>query len=64
MSIKQIVNTPDLYNSLMHELDLIIEAERNALERAEEATRMYQHQGALRVLRRLKNIRESVNGRQ
>ena len=64
MSIKQLVNDYTLYTALMQELDEHIEAERLALERSLEPIKMHQHQGAIRALRRLKSLRDIVNGRQ
>ncbi len=64
MSIKQIVNTPELHDALMAELDILLEAERTALERAIDPIKMHQHQGAIRILRRLKVLREHVNERK
>lgn len=62
MSIKSLVNTPNHYNALMEELDLWIEKERRGLETSTDIENIYRYQGAVRVLRRLKQLRELVNG--
>jgi len=64
MSIKQIVNNHDLWQALLKEFDDLLEMERNSLERAVDLNKMYQHQGAISILRRLKKLRENVNGRK
>jgi len=61
MSIKSLVNTPNHYNALMEELDLWIEKERRGLETSTDIENIYRYQGAVRVLRRLKQLRELVN---
>lgn len=61
MSIKSLVNTPNHYNALMEELDLWIERERRGLETSTDIENIYRYQGAVRVLRRLKQLRELVN---
>jgi hypothetical protein len=62
MSIKSLVNTPNHYNALLEELDLWIERERKGLETSTDVENIYRYQGAIRVLRRLKQLREIVNG--
>lgn len=62
MSIKSLVNNTTHYNALMEELDGWIEKERKALETCVATESIYRHQGAIRVLRRLKQLREIVNG--
>jgi len=61
MSIKSLVNTPNHYNALMEEIDLWLEKERRGLETSTDIENIYRYQGAVRVLRRLKQLRELVN---
>jgi len=61
MSIKSLVNTPNHYNALMEEIDLWLEKERRGLETSTDIETIYRYQGAVRVLRRLKQLRELVN---
>lgn len=62
MSIKSLVNNTTHYNALMEELDEWIEKERRGLETAVATESIYKHQGAIRILRRLKQLKELVNG--
>lgn len=62
MSIKSLVNNTTHYNALMEELDLWVEKERRGLETSTDIENIYRYQGAIRVLRKLKQLREIVNG--
>ena len=62
MSIKSLVNNTTHYNALMEELDLWLEKERRGLETSTDIENIYRYQGAIRVLRKLKQLREIVNG--
>ena len=62
MSIKSLVNNTTHYHALMEELDEWIEKERRGLETSTDIENIYRYQGAIRVLRRLKQLREIVNG--
>lgn len=62
MSLKRIVNEPSLYKALQEELDERILLEQRRLETATSTDAMFRHQGYLRCLRDLKQLREKVNG--
>ena len=64
MSIKKLVNDKQTYDAFLEELDAWIEKERKALEACADTVDIYRHQGAVRVLRRLKTLRDIVNGRE
>lgn len=63
MSIKKLVNDPSVHGPFLEELDDWIERERKSLEACTDTVDIYRHQGAVRVLRRLKTLRDIVNGR-
>lgn len=63
MYIKKLVNDKQLYDSFLEELDGWIEKERKSLETCRETIDIYRHQGAIRILSRLKTLRDIVNGR-
>jgi hypothetical protein len=60
-NLKPLVNNKDLWDSFLKYLDSEIELSRTGLEQAKDDT--YQgYQGEIRILRRLKKLREKVNG--
>lgn len=61
MSIKQLVNTPDIYNAFLEHLDTLITKEHKTLETNSEPHLIYKAQGAVAVLKRLKQLREIIN---
>lgn len=63
MSIKKLVNDKPTYDAFIEELDGWIEKERKSLETCRETVDIYRHQGAIRILNRLKTLRDIVNGR-
>lgn len=63
MSIKKLVNDKATYDAFLEELDSWIEKERKSLETCRETIDIYRYQGAVRVLNRLKTLRDIVNGR-
>ena len=62
MSIKSFVNNEEYYSSFLEFLDKKIEEIRTTLETAQNTDNMFRLQGQLYVLRRLKKMKEEVNG--
>ena len=63
MSIKLLVNNKAIYDCYLEELDTMIERDRKQLEVATDIIQIHKLQGSLYTLRKLKNLREVVNGR-
>ncbi len=61
MSLKLLVNDDKIYSAFQEYLDGQIASQQKILEFHTEPTVIYKAQGALAVLRKLKNLRESVN---
>lgn len=62
MNLKPFVNNKDLYDDFLLYLDQTIEGKRKALEQATDMVTVYQTQGQIAALRKLKTLREQVNG--
>jgi len=62
MNLKPFVNNKDLYEDFLLYLDQVIENKRRILEQATEINLVYQTQGQISALRKLKTLREQVNG--
>lgn len=62
MSLKLIVNDKNLWDALLEELDERIYFTHKQLEQATDTQEMYRLQGEIRALRRLKQLRDKVNG--
>ena len=62
MHLKQLVNDKECYEQFQQHIDEIISMRQRALESANDSTTMYRQQGAIDVLRKLKLLRETVNG--
>lgn len=64
MRIKQLTNNKELWDALNEELDTLIEVERLRLEQYTDPVEMYISQGKIKGYRRLKQLRDDVNGRR
>ena len=62
MHLKQLVNDKECYEQFQQHIDDLISMRQRALETANENTVVYRQQGAIDVLRKLKLLRETVNG--
>ena len=62
MHLKQLVNDKECYEQFQQHLDDLIYMRQRALESANDSTTMYRQQGAIDVLRKLKLLKETVNG--
>jgi hypothetical protein len=56
------VNNPKTWEHLSNYLDFLIETQQRSLEQTDNQVMMYRSQGAISALRRLKNLRNEVNG--
>ena len=63
MSLKQLVNTPAIYDAFLEYLDDKIAEQHKILETSADQTLLFKAQGAIAVLKRLKQLREAVNGK-
>lgn len=62
MSLKLIVNNKDLWDALLEELDERIHFAHKQLEQSVDTHEIFRLQGEVRSLRRLKQLRDKVNG--
>ena len=62
MNLKPFVNDKHLFDDFLEELDNRIAIEQRGLEHAVGLEDVYRYQGAIQALRRLKQLREKVNG--
>lgn len=63
MSLKLLVNNPDIWNAFLKELEVKISIHQKTLEGTDEPIHMYREQGAIRALKRLQKLRDDVNSR-
>ena len=62
MHLKQLVNNKELYDEFIKHLDDLIYMRQRTMESANDAVIVYRQQGAIDVLRKLKLLKETVNG--
>ena len=62
MSLKKLVNDKELYDEFLKHVDDLIYLQHKQMERADEPAVLYRSQGAINTLRKLKLLREQVNG--
>lgn len=62
MSLKSLVNDKNTWDSFLEEIDDMIRIEHVRLENATETIEVYRAQGAIGTLKRLKFLRDKVNG--
>ena len=62
MSLKQLVNNKELYDEFIKHVDDLIYLQHKQMEQATEPVVFYRAQGAVTTLRKLKLLRETVNG--
>ena len=60
--LKPLVNNNRQWQALNDYIDGVIEIQQKALEQANDNIMMYRSQGAIAALRRLKTLRDEVNG--
>ena len=61
MSLKLLVNNPDIWKSLVSELEERIELTHKNLEQMGEVEELYRLQGEARAYRKLLRLRDKVN---
>ena len=62
MHLKQLVNNKELYEEFQKHLDDLIYMRQRTMESANDSVIVYRQQGAIDVLRKLKLLRETLNG--
>ena len=62
MHLKQLVNDKQAYEEFQKHIDDLIYVRQRTMESANDAVIVYRQQGAIDVLRKLKLLRETVNG--
>jgi len=62
MSLKKLVNDKELYEEFLKHVDDLIYLQHKQMEQATEPVIFYRAQGAITTLRKLKLLRETVNG--
>lgn len=63
MSLKQLVNTPAIYDAFTEHLEAEIQKYYKSLDNMSDTVLIYRTQGAIQALKRLKQLREAVNGK-
>ena len=64
MSLKLLVNNKDIWESFLEEIDVRLKQVHVQMEQAATPEILYRLQGQAQCLRRLKTLRDQVNGRQ
>lgn len=64
MSLKKLVNDKELWDAFSEELDRLIAGQHKSMESVEDPKDMYRSQGSIHALRRLKHMRDQVNGQR
>lgn len=62
MNLSPLVNNKDLWADFLQEIDERIAASHKAMEQANDTQTLFRLQGEVQALRRLKMLREKVNG--
>jgi hypothetical protein len=62
MSLKSFVNNKQEWDAFCDELDVWVAAQHKRLEQAEHMIEIHRAQGAIQTLRKLKYLRDKVNG--
>ena len=63
MILKQLVNNKELYEAFLAYLDKKLEAEYRRVSSAEDIVMIHRAQGEIQCLKKLKHMREDINGR-
>lgn len=62
MHLKQLVNDKECYEQFQKHIDDLIYMRQRTMETSNDSIVLYRQQGAIDVLRKLKLLRETVNG--
>jgi hypothetical protein len=63
MSLKKLVNDPEIWKSFVEEINTKLELRKKTLIGTNEYEHILREQGAIRALERLLYLRDEVNGR-
>jgi hypothetical protein len=63
MKIKLLVNNKEIWDAYNDELDQMLETTRKSLEKADTDLEIYRYQGEVRMIRKMKQLRDRVNAR-
>ena len=63
MHLKQLVNDKECYEQFQEHIDELIHVRQRTMESANDSVVLYRQQGAIDVLRKLKLLKETINGR-
>lgn len=61
-NLKPLVNNKELYDAFLAHIDDLIYMQHRTIEHAETPVELHRAQGAISTLRKLKLLREAVNG--
>jgi hypothetical protein len=64
MSLKAFVNNKDMYDAFLAEVDESIAITHRSMEQVDDMATLYRLQGSLMTLRKMKYMRDKVNGQQ
>ena len=64
MSLKRLTSDVDLYTDFLEHLDGLITHQQKQLETLTDQTLIFRAQGAIAALRKLKQLKESLNGKR
>jgi len=62
MHLKQLINDKECYEQFQQHLDDLIYVRQRTMESANDPVIVYRQQGAIDVLRKLRLLRETLNG--
>ena len=57
-----LVNNPQLIDNFNNYIDFVVEEQHKVMEQSQDMTTLYRAQGAISILKRLKLLRDEVNG--
>ena len=60
--LKTLVNNSQLINNFNNYIDFVVEEQHKVMEQSQDMTTLYRAQGAISILKRLKLLRDEVNG--
>jgi hypothetical protein len=63
MSIRKMVNTPEIWDAFVEEINIKLDIRKKTLIGTNEYEHILREQGAIRALERLLYLRDEVNGR-
>lgn len=63
MSLKRLTSDVDLYADYLEHLDSLISQQQKQLETLSDQTLIFRAQGAIAILRKLKQLKEVLNGK-